>query len=754
MRLAVVSPRLGIWVTPRDIGNTWNCRAGDSCSFIHDPTKLPSRATANQTLPEVSQASISEVTQGVQNMNQNHSSQAVTNPVQAPRVVAKPVSQAQIENPREFQLGQMRRRFSPKEIRPTGNAVGTTILKFNLIPSDPDFPFEMTALECSLTVPPRYPKSPPTLRVDNQDIPRGFAINVENGFDSLVQERKNATLLDLMKSLDKHLEEFLSAQKVETVKIVMNKDTRHLSVPSREVQPTVTPPQPGSAAKESEQPKVTPSKAIVSFTDSEKFDASKRREVETRQLEARMGRLPLYKKSSDGIAYTIPIEPRKRGELPPAIKAVKAIQLFVPTTYPLEPCRIKLEGVDAPDAGTIERAFGQKVEDAKALNLMGHINYLAQNMHLLAKTVLKIEPKTFPVAKTPPLVEQPKDLKGKGVATEVSEEKSHIQYIARPPEWTVVNAEDADYSDSDSMYSYDSGDESESEGGVEVEAEPAASAPNPERGTAISFPFIELYGVELLEVTTLNITVKCSRCRDITEIQGLKTGVSKTETCRKCAAALIICYRRDFVHANNVRAGFLDLEGCVVGDMLPSSFTPTCSTCSTGYPAPGVVSIRGETTTNVCRECHTKFTFSIPTIKFLQISSSATPHNLLARKRKETLGITPGTPLPKNGLCRHYGKSYRWFRFSCCEKVYACDKCHDAKEEHVNEWAKRMICGWCSREGPYRPEDCAGCGERVISRRRGGASFWEGGKGTRDKTRMSRKDKRKYRRVGGGVKKT
>lgn len=66
-----------------------------------------------------------------------------------------------------------------------------------------------------------------------------------------------------------------------------------------------------------------------------------------------------------------------------------------------------------------------------------------------------------------------------------------------------------------------------------------------------------------------------------------------------------------------------------------------------------------------------------------------------------------------------------------------------------------MICGWCSREGNYRPEDCAGCGERVISRRRGGASFWEGGKGTRDKTRMSRKDKRKYRRVGGGtVKKT
>ncbi|ESZ90108.1 hypothetical protein SBOR_9501 [Sclerotinia borealis F-4128] len=733
--------------------STGNCRAGDSCSFIHDLTKHPSRATANIIVPEVSQASTSEATQGGQRLNQNHSSQAVTNPVPASRVVSKPVPQAQTENPREFQLGQIRRRFSPKEIRPSGNAEGTTILRFNLTPSDPDFPFEMTALECSVSVPAQYPTSPPTLRVENKDIPRGFCINVENGFDDLVKEKENATLLDLIKSLDKHLEEFLSAQKAETVKIVMNKDTRHISLSGREEQPPGTPPKSEFAMKDSEQPKVTPSKPTVSFTESEKSEASRKREVETRQLEARMGRLPLYKKSSDGIAYTVPIEPRRRGELPPAIKAVKAIQLFVPTIYPLEPCRIRLEGVDAPEAKSVEKGFGQKAEEAKALNLMGHINYLAQNMHILAKTVLETESKPSPVVQTPPLlVEEPKYLKGKGLVTEEAEEKSHIQYIARPPEWTIVNTEDADYSDSDSMYSYDSGDDLESEDeGVEAEHVLENQIPNPERGTAISFPFIELYGIELLEVTTLNITVKCSRCREITEIKGLKTGVQKTESCRKCATALVVCYRRDFVHANNVRAGFLDLEGCVVGDMLPSTFSPTCSTCSTVYPAPGIVSIRGETITNICRECHSKFTFSIPTIKFLQISSSASPHNILPRKKKETLGIVPGTPLPKNGLCRHYGKSYRWFRFSCCEKVYACDKCHDEKEAHVNEWAKRMICGWCSREGLYRPEDCAGCGERVISRKRGGASFWEGGKGTRDKTKMSKKDKRKYKRVGGGV---
>jgi hypothetical protein len=505
-------------------------------------------------------------------------SQATTAPVPASRVVSKPVPRAQSENPREFQLGQIRRRFSPKETRPSGSASGTTLLRFSLTPSDPDFPFEMTALECALSVPPGYPSSPPTLRVENKEIPRGFAINVEKGFDDLVREKESTTLLELMKSLDKHLEEFLSAEKADTVKIVLNKDTRHISTPSRVVQ---APVQPKSVPQAAEPPKVAPSAPVVSFTTEEKAEAGKRREAETRQLEARMGRLPLYKKSGDGIAYTIPVEPRKRAELPNAIRGVKVVQLFVPKLYPLEPCRIRLEGVDAPEAKAVEAGFEQKVLETKALNLMGHINYLAQNMHVLAKKVQE-EKKPVPLKQEPdPVVEQPleaRDGKGKGVPSEDEDEKSHIQYITRPPEWTIVNAEDADDSDSDSMYSYDSGDESsDADGGAKITHDAddhegddsKAPAANQERGTAISFPFIELHGIELLEVSTLNITIKCSRCKEITEVKGLKTGVLKTQSCRKCATALNVTFRKDLVHAHNVRAGFLDLEGCVVGDMLP-----------------------------------------------------------------------------------------------------------------------------------------------------------------------------------------
>ena len=78
------------------------------------------------------------------------------------------------------------------------------------------------------------------------------------------------------------------------------------------------------------------------------------------------------------------------------------------------------------------------------------------------------------------------------------------------------------------------------------------------------------------------------------------------------------------MHANSIRAGYVDLDGCTVVDLLPrsveqdvaltlgvkadlsSNFVPTCSECSTPYPAPGLVSVRGESSMAMCRECHRK----------------------------------------------------------------------------------------------------------------------------------------------------
>jgi hypothetical protein len=54
-----------------------------------------------------------------------------------------------------------------------------------------------------------------------------------------------------------------------------------------------------------------------------------------------------------------------------------------------------------------------------------------------------------------------------------------------------------------------------------------------------------------------------------------------------------------------------------------------------------------------------------------------------------------------------------------------------------------------SREQNYRPEDCSLCHQGLVGKK--GHGFWEGGKGTRDKSRMSRKDPRKFKRAPGGT---
>src|SRR4051812_10106310 len=96
----------------------------------------------------------------------------------ASRVVPRPVPERQARDVREYHIGQLRRRFSPKESQ-AGN--GETSLVFSLIPSDPDFAFDLEKLQCDLRIPAAYPVQQPRLLVKNTEIPRGFAINVEKG---------------------------------------------------------------------------------------------------------------------------------------------------------------------------------------------------------------------------------------------------------------------------------------------------------------------------------------------------------------------------------------------------------------------------------------------------------------------------------------------------------------------------------------------------------------------------------------------
>ena len=579
------------------------CRAGDACPFIHDRSLLPdgsagasaaSGASHNNKLSQDSSgrskgASRSASQTPILDPNsQEVLRQYVPPTVDRSKVVQKPISRVQVENPREFQIQQLRKRFSPQEAAEKNG----TAFTFSMAPSDPDFPFEMVGLECVLHVPFSYPEDgKPSLGVKNKEMGRGYQINVERGFDALVAKSPQSTLLGLMNALDRQLESLLTEQKAETVKIVPNARSAGFNQQSEQAT-TSQAPAPDAKAK-------PVAASLPSYTAEEKTIAVARRELETRQLEARLGRLPLFFKSSDGVSYILPIEPRRRADLPVPLQAVRTVRLFVPVLYPLQPCRIEIQGVTREAAINTEKGFGVRAREHSESTLMGHINYLTQNMHAFATEPSKADVTDLPsTADVTALQIDDQTSTQTSSASQGSKQadtldgRGHVQFIPRPPEWSApAHGDEDDSGDSDS---YESGDELDDEdSGVEIEAA-EESATGPERGVLLSFPYLELHAIELLELVSLSLTIKCDRCKDQMDVKNLRnanpiagdgTGV-RSESCKKCAYALKIgwsCvkllvqavtnskqgYRKELMHVNSVKAGYLDLDGCTVVDMLP-----------------------------------------------------------------------------------------------------------------------------------------------------------------------------------------
>ncbi|KAG9678920.1 hypothetical protein KCU95_g15011, partial [Aureobasidium melanogenum] len=708
------------------------CKAGDQCSFAHVQLAEP---TISETKPRVPKQKAT----GVDGSDTATPRRQYEPQVARSKVVSRPTPKTEKEDPRVFQMGQLRRRFAPME----ETLEDATLFKFKLAPSDPDFPFDLPFLDCSLTIPLSYPRANPSLRINNPEMPRGFQLNVERGFDQIVVDSPNATLLGAFNRLDKQLETLLSGEKADTVKIIRN-------TPRAEPQ---TQPRPAAPApKPQQEPTTRSTENTPSFTTEQKLQAEKKRQTDTRQLVARLGRLPGFIKSPDDVSFTIPFEPTKKNMLPEALRNQKSIRLVVPQLYNLHLPRIEVNGNHDAAARVLEQAFQERVKSETGLNLLAHINYLTQHAHTMS--IARV-PTNVPEAQEKPEelpragIVVPRSAQPPSAVVDHASDKAHIHVIPRPPEWTT---DGPDGWSSDDSYSYDSGDETEEEDAGQSEEPTANTSGLAERGIMLSFPNLELYSCELLELVSLSITVKCERCKDLLDVQRLRNNTKgdvtgmRDEICKKCANTLAIGFRADLIHQNSVRAGYLDLDSCTVVDMLPSNFIPTCSECSTSYPAPGVVGVRGDSILAICRECHRKMSFRIPETKFLHVSAASVRASRAPtrRKVKENLGIVAGQELPRRGRCTHYAKSYRWFRFSCCSKVYPCDRCHDEMESHPNEHANRMICGYCSREQNYRPDDCHFCRSSLIARV--GHGFWEGGK---DANKSWLSDPRKYKRRPG-----
>lgn len=444
----------------------------------------------------------------------------------------RPVSKAETLNPREFQVNQLRRRFRPVE----ENDESGTSLSFGLAPSDPDFPFELDQLQCILHVPWSYPEQQrPRLRVTNSEMEEAFQANVAKGFDDIVDTtlrfNRSGTLLGWMNTLDKQLERLLTTtERGPTLKFVTNLSSNE-RVESNV--PQTTP-----------KPLTHPQTTALGYTAEQKAQAEKRRAAETKQIEARLNRLPLFQKSSDEVSFIVPVQPTKLDRLPMSLRSIKTVNLVVPRLYPLESSSVELLGVERTDARPVETGFARWAKENTNLNLMSQINYLASNMHSLAKTPL--EQPSPASSEIPPDSSAPQELplRTERNLTVESEDRPHVHVVPRPPEWIVgdaISASDDGTTDESASEDFTEDDE---EGGAPV---PEASEPTPDRGVALSFPSLEFYGIELLELVALSITIKCDRCKEPMDVKNVPQIKPKSdafsprvETCKKCANSMSI----------------------------------------------------------------------------------------------------------------------------------------------------------------------------------------------------------------------
>lgn len=481
-------------------------------------------------------------------------------------VPQRPVSNAESQNPREFQINQLRRRFRPKE--ETDDA-GTS-LEFGLVPSDPDFPFELDQLQCILYVPRSYPgQERPKLKVVNSEMERAFQHNVARGFDDIVNTsiRMNTrgTLLGWMNTLDRQLERLLTTtERGPTLKFVPNVGSQGVSKGTEPVRVSMPKPQakvPRNTGPVQRQQAPVPAPKV--YTAEERAQAEKRRAMETKQLESRLGRLPQFQRSPDGSSYTVPVQLPKPDRLPVPLRSLKTVKLMVPQLYPLEPSTVKLQGVDCTEAQSVEVGYAQWAKDNSNLNLMSQINYLTSNLSNFAKTPLK-QPEPEPEPEPAAAEEEPSAIDTYELPDHIepgvqSDEKPHIRVVPRPPEWTVAENDSgndtSDITDSEDDFTADD----DEEGGMSVPT--TAELSTAERGVALSFPYLELYGIELLELVGLYITIKCERCKEPLDVKNIPQAKEnsdayspKTESCNKCANSMSVGMFMTLIYQNLTNA--------------------------------------------------------------------------------------------------------------------------------------------------------------------------------------------------------
>ena len=285
----------------------------------------------------------------------------------------------------------------------------------------------------------------------------------------------------------------------------------------------------------------------------------------------------------------------------------------------------------------------------------------------------------------------------------------------------------------------------------------------------INLTGVQLNNISIVQISNIKLLLKCAKCKKVAfESKYMKLNKQKNvfylgTLCPRCQNEIFSVFISDFIHQNNLsNAGVCYISGGIVIDYLPSIYTLECEKCGQNKTIKLRTGCLHSNDSN-CRKCNIKLNFVILSAKISNIFISDLKHlsdikinnfekfnfaikddiNLDNYVKKYDKIIQEGKELPDCGACKHYRHSLRWFRFSCCNKIFPCDICHDEASDHNNEFAKTILCGFCACEQSSSNKLCQKCG-KMFNKSEGGKKFWEGGKGCRDPKFLNSRDYHKY----------
>lgn len=220
--------------------------------------------------------------------------------------------------------------------------------------------------------------------------------------------------------------------------------------------------------------------------------------------------------------------------------------------------------------------------------------------------------------------------------------------------------------------------------------------------------------IQFLSAKEINLEVECKKCFK-------RNRLYKSENCSNCYTNLVIEYEPNLMCDNLI--GNLNLNECKFLCFNYNKFQISCATCNLKYETnemgPGnVFNLK-------CYKCYEHIFFKFDELVYKGIKTKT--------ERKGNVSLSG------DGTCEHYKKSFRWLRFPCCNRLFSCDICHDKESDHRGILANKMVCGLCKKEQGVKAS-CE-CGMNLKQN----TQFWEGGKGTRNKLTMSKKDSKKYK---------